>query len=89
MIKNLRKENRVLFDLSKCEKFSDIRQLTDKQFRLLGLKSVAYIRPILTDEGESGYAICAADGSLLAVVEEVQEALAAILQNDMIPVSVQ
>ena len=54
MIKNLRKENRVLFDLSKCENFSDIRQLTDKQFRLLGLKSVAYIRPILTDEGESG-----------------------------------
>lgn len=89
MIKNLRKENRVSFDLSKCENFSDIRQLTDKQFRLLGLKSVAYIRPILTDEGELGYAICAADGSLLAVVEDIQSALGTILQNDMMPVSVQ
>lgn len=89
MVKSTRTQNSMSFDVSHYEKFSDIRQLTEKQFRLLGVRTVAYVRPILTKDGEKGCAICAADGSLLAVVEDIQSALGTILQNDMMPVSVQ
>lgn len=42
----------------------DVHQLSENQFRSLGLENVAYIRPALTEDGEEGCAIHAADGSL-------------------------
>ncbi|QEO18495.1 hypothetical protein FLP30_01730 [Acetobacter vaccinii] len=71
------------------EKLADVRQLSDVQFRSLGLRKVAYMRPALTDDGEDGCAICAADGSVLAVVDDPETAWGAIMQNDMVPASLQ
>mgnify|MGYP004711909853 FL=1 len=75
--------------LLKAEPLLDVRQLSDVQFRSLGLQQVAYMRPVTTEDGEEGCAIYAADGSLLAVVEDMETAWGAIMQNDMVPASLQ
>lgn len=75
--------------LLKAEPLLDVRQLSDVQFRSLGLQQVAYMRPATMDDGEEGCAIYAADGSLLAVVEDMETAWGAIMQNDMVPASLQ
>ena len=75
--------------LLKAEPLLDVRQLSDVQFRSLGLQQVAYMRPATTEDGEEGCAIYAADGSRLAVVEDMETAWGAIMQNDMVPASLQ
>ncbi|MBO1327000.1 hypothetical protein OQ496_02830 [Acetobacter suratthaniensis] len=75
--------------LLKAEPLLDVRQLSDVQFRSLGLQQVAYMRPATMEDGDEGCAIYAADGSLLAVVEDMETAWGAIMQNDMVPASLQ
>ena len=82
-------ENSRATALLKAEPLLDVRQLSDVQFRSLGLREVAYMRPATMDDGEEGCAIYAADGSLLAVVEDMETAWGAIMQNDMVPASLQ
>ncbi|ANA13247.1 MULTISPECIES: hypothetical protein [Acetobacter] len=72
-----------------AERPANVRQLSESQFRSLGLREVAYTRPALMEDDEVGCAIYAADGSLLAVVEDLETAWGAIVQNDMIPASLQ
>lgn len=52
-----------------------------------GLNSMAYIRP-MTEKGMQFFAIHAADGTQLSVVESRDLAEAAVRQHDMEPVSV-
>ena len=75
--------------LPQAERVADVRQLSDMQFRSLGLSKVAYTRPATMDDGEEGCTIYAADGSLLAVVDDMETAWGAIVQNDMVPASLQ
>ncbi|GAN62225.1 DUF1150 family protein [Acetobacter indonesiensis] len=67
----------------------DVHKLSENEFRSLGLANVAYIRPALTEEGDEGCAIHAADGSPLAVVEDWETAWGIILHHDMVPASLQ
>jgi hypothetical protein len=53
----------------------------------LGLDQVAYIKSGLVD-GMPGFTIHAADGTKVAVTTDKELAYAAILQQDMLPVSV-
>ena len=82
-------ENSRATALLKAEPLLDVRQLSDVQFRSLGLQQVAYMRPATMEDGDEGCAIYAADGSLLAVVEDMETAWGAIMQNDMVPASLQ
>ncbi|MFT8851826.1 DUF1150 family protein [Acetobacter orientalis] len=82
-------DGRVVLAPDQAEKPLDVHSLSDNQFLALGLSNVAYIRPALTDDGEEGCAIHAADGSPLAIVEDMETAWGVILQNDMIPASLQ
>lgn len=54
---------------------------------LLGLGDIAYVRPV-TDAGESGFGVFAADGAPLAMFDERDVAFAAARQNDLVPFSV-
>lgn len=66
-----------------------LRHLSTQGLASLGLSHIAYVRPILIDdEGASGYAVHAADGTQLAIADELDLAYAAILQHDMHPVRV-
>lgn len=55
------------------------------ELRGLGMESVAYIRAVEV-EGEAGFAIHAADGTPMAVTEDRETAINAILQHEMMPV---
>jgi hypothetical protein len=60
----------------------DVRALTPLQFAQLGVKQVAYVKPVVFN-GAQGFAIHAADGTPMAVAPELGTAIGAILQHDM------
>jgi hypothetical protein len=65
----------------------DIRNLSAEQFAKLGMAEIAYVRPVIVN-GNSGFAIHAADGTPMAVAGDRDLAVAAILQHEMVPTSV-
>jgi hypothetical protein len=71
-----------MFDTQKIERMST------GDFAAYGLSDVAYVRPFKTDDGETAYAIHAADGRAVAVMADREVAFAAIRQNELEPVSV-
>jgi len=64
-----------------------LRQMTPNDLAMLGVQAIAYVRPVLL-EGTSGYAICAADGTQMALTADRDLAFAVVRQHDMEPVSV-
>lgn len=64
-----------------------LRRLSRKDFVSFGLEDLAYVKRVEVD-GDTGYAIHAADGTELAVLDEREAAFATVRQNDLQPVSV-
>jgi hypothetical protein len=60
--------------------------LSQRAFKALGIEDIAYVKPIVASTG-SAYAIHAADGTRLAVVEDRLVAFAMIRSNDLEPAS--
>ena len=60
--------------------------LSARAFKALGIEEIAYVKPIVNDTG-STYAIHAADGTRLAIVEDRLVAFATIRRNDLEPAS--
>lgn len=52
---------------------------------LLDSLAVAYVRPVITDKGKS-YAVCAADGTQLALFDSEDAAFFSAKQHDLEPV---
>ena len=68
---------------------SDIlKGLSPKDFLSLGIQQLAYIRPV-TVNGTEAFAICAADGTQLAVHDDIIGAQALTRQNELEPLTVQ
>jgi len=65
----------------------DVRHLSEQQLAALGLPHIAYLRPVTID-GVQGFAIHAADGTPMAVAGNRDVAVAAVVQHEMLPVSV-
>lgn len=65
----------------------DLSRLDDKAFALLGTPEYVYVRAAPEADGIA-YALCAADGQVLAVVAERELAFAVARQNGLDPVSV-
>ena len=65
----------------------ELRNISPREFALLGLNDVAYVRRVAARE-EPGFAICSADGTQLALVPNEELAYATIRQNDLEPMSV-
>ncbi|AXY21289.1 MULTISPECIES: DUF1150 family protein [Komagataeibacter] len=63
----------------------DPHTISTGELRGLGVESVAYIRAIQVD-GEDAFAIHAADGTPMAVTDDRETAVNAILQHEMMPV---
>lgn len=64
-----------------------IRELTERELGLLGMQDVAYVKHVVVD-GEDAFAVHAADGTQIAVMEDRALAFAVVRQHDMEPVSV-
>lgn len=62
----------------------DIRNLTQAQLMALGMADVAYVKRVIVD-GETAFAIHAADGSPMALAADRDLAMAAIVQHEMSP----
>jgi hypothetical protein len=65
----------------------DVRHMTQAQFRRLGVRSVVYLRAGLMN-GEMAFAIHAADGIPMAVVEDVDSAVELACEHGMAFVAV-
>ncbi len=63
-----------------------VTRLTPEAFVRLGLGHIAYVRPILVN-GAAAVAICAADGTQMAIAPDAEVAMAAIRQHEMEPLS--
>ena len=62
----------------------DIRKLSQMQLMQLGMAQLAYVKPVWMD-GETAFAIFAADGSPMAVAADCDMAVAAIMEHEMVP----
>jgi hypothetical protein len=62
----------------------DVRHITPDQLQQLGVSHLAYVKPIVLN-GAAMFAIHAADGSPMAVAEDRNLAMAAIVQHEMVP----
>ena len=61
----------------------DVRQITPDQLQQLGVSQLAYVKPIILN-GAAMFAIHGADGSPMAVAEDCNLAVAAIVQHEMV-----
>lgn len=66
--------------------WADIRHLSPLEFARLGVSQIAYIKPVVV-QGAPAFAIHGADGAPLAVTPDRDLALAAIVQHEMVPIS--
>jgi hypothetical protein len=64
-----------------------LRAMTVKDFAVLGVNAIAYVKPVHND-GHQAYSIHAADGTALAVVPRHDLAMATVRQHDMEPLNV-
>ena len=62
----------------------DIRHLSTEQLQALGVAQLAYVKPVRM-EGRDVFAIHAADGTPMALAAELDVAVAAIRQHEMVP----
>ena len=65
----------------------DIRHLSTEQLAQLGMQQIAYVKPVMVN-GTSAFAIHAADGTPMAIAAGLDEAVAAIVQHEMVPAQV-
>ena len=63
-----------------------LKHLTQSDLLAFGLNDLAYLKPTVVD-GQSVFAIYAADGSQIALAQTREVGLAALLQHDLEPVS--
>lgn len=65
----------------------DVRHLSEQQLAALGVSQIAYVKPVMVN-GVQGFAIHAADGTPMAVAGDREVAVAAVVQHEMLPLSV-
>ena len=65
----------------------DIRHMSTAQLAQLGMQQIAYVKPVVLN-GEQGFAIHAADGTPMALAGNLELAVAAIVQHEMVPAQV-
>jgi hypothetical protein len=64
----------------------DLHAMTNGDFALFGNGEFAYIRPVSVN-GEEAFAVHSADGLTLAVITDLDLAVAVVRQNEMEPLS--
>ncbi len=63
---------------------TDIRQISPGQLSQLGVSQLAYVKGVLVN-GAPAFAIHAADGTPMAIAPSPAQAIAAIVEHDMVP----
>jgi hypothetical protein len=63
----------------------DLHHISAADLGRLGVPHLAYIKPVLAEDGTKAFAIHAADGTPMGIAGDVRVAAAAIMQHDMVP----
>jgi hypothetical protein len=63
-----------------------LRQISRKEFALLGMNDIAYVKRVVVND-EPSYAIHSADGTQVALLADLDVAKATIRQHDLEPLS--
>jgi hypothetical protein len=63
-----------------------LRHISPQDFAAMGVQQIAYIRPVVVN-GVTAYAIHAADGTQIGMAPQRDLAFAAVIQNELEPVS--
>jgi hypothetical protein len=66
-----------------------LKSMSEQDLRYLGMNEIAYIRPTSAADESEGFAIHAADGTQLSVMEDYDTAIAAARQNELEPIMLQ
>ncbi len=64
-----------------------IRDISTRDFAMLGVEDVAFVKPVEAD-GKMSYSIHAADGTEMGLVSDREVAIAAVRQHELEPLSV-
>jgi hypothetical protein len=64
-----------------------LRYISPQEFALLGMQDVAYVKRVVVND-EPAFAICAADGTQVALLADRDLAWATVRQHEMEPMSV-
>lgn len=65
-----------------------LRNLSSQAFLTFGVNQIAYVRSVSVN-GQTAYALHAADGLALTVIDSLDGAIMAARQNDLEPVTLQ
>ena len=66
-----------------------LKIMSEQDLRNLGMNEIAYIRPTTAGNEGEGFAIHAADGTQLSIMESYDTAIAATRQNELEPIMLQ
>ena len=66
---------------------TNLRHMTARELYALGVPDIAYVKTV-TENGVTGWALYAADGTRLGLMPTRELAFAALKQHDLEPVSV-
>jgi hypothetical protein len=69
------------------KEFEHVRQISPREFALLGMQDLAYVKPVIVN-GVTAFAVHAADGTQVAVLPDREIAVATVRQHDLEPLSV-
>ena len=65
-----------------------LKNLSPRGLLMLGLNQIAYIRPAVADGDRIVWSLHAADGTLLSVQDQPDQAIMVLRSNDLAPVTV-
>lgn len=65
-----------------------LKGLSARDFLRIGIHEIAYVRPVsLTGQVKPAFAIYAADGTQISVLDSMDMAMATLRHNDLMPVT--
>lgn len=65
--------------------FDPLKNLSEKDFQSFGLDQIAYVKPVVVKNNKA-YALHAADGTQLTILDDFNTVLVLARQNDLEPV---
>lgn len=65
-----------------------IRHMSSRELALFGMQDLAYVKPVIVNDGVTAFAVHAADGTQITVLPDREIALATLRQHDLEPLSV-
>ena len=63
-----------------------LRAISSREFMVLGVKQIAYVKPVALDD-RTAFVVHAADGTPLSVHDDAPDALMTARHNDLVPVT--